>query len=105
MALLTVQQVVLAGLNPAFQAAAVGGDSFPLAPNTWLEVKNGGAGAVTVTVDSVIPSNYGGDEDVVVSVPAGGERRIGPLAEGRFSGVASVTYSGVDSVTVGAFKV
>lgn len=72
-------------------------------------MKNGGASSITVTVNSVTPSNYGTDVDLVVSVPAGGERRIGPLSEQRFAspsdGLVAVTYSDVTSVTVGAFKV
>jgi hypothetical protein len=108
MALLASQQVVQAGLNPTLQAAAAGGDTFRPGTTTWLEVDNAGGGAVTVTIDSVTPSNYGTDEDLAVSVPAGGRRKIGPLSEQRFAGAAgtgSISYSGVTSVTVGVFHI
>jgi hypothetical protein len=109
MATLAVQQVIQAGLNPAFVSAAGGGDKVMPGAQTWLEVKNGGGAPVTVTVDSVTLSNFGTDVNLVVSVPAGGERRIGPLSETRFAaaadGLAAVTYSDVTSVTVAAFKI
>lgn len=87
------------------QAASAGGDTFRGGPTSWLRVDNGGAGAVTVTIDSVTPSNYGTDVDNVVSVPAAGTRLIGPLTDQRFapSGTGLITYSGVTSVTVGVF--
>jgi hypothetical protein len=47
--------------------------------------------------------------DRVVSVPAGGERMIGPLSGSKYrnatTGVASITYSGVTSLTLGVFDV
>lgn len=109
MATLAVQQVTLAGLNPTFAAASAGGDKFLGGPTTKLIVKNGSGGAITVTVDSVVPSSWGTDVDVVVSVPAGGERHIGPLPEQRFAspadGLVAVTYSGVTSLTVAAVRI
>lgn len=109
MSTLNVQQVTQVGLNPAMVAAAAGGDKVRPGATTWLRVVNGGGGAVTVTVDSVVPSNFGTDVDLAINVPAGGERLIGPLPEQRFAnpadGMASITYSGVASVTVGAFNI
>lgn len=105
MALLSAQQITLAGLNPTMQAAAAGGDTFVPGATRFLRVTNGGGAGVTVTIDSVTPSNYGGDENVAVTVPAGGTREIGPLPDQRFgpSGVGSITYSATASVTVGVF--
>jgi hypothetical protein len=111
MAILTVQSIVKAGLGPTYTAAAGGGDSFPNGGNEYLHVKNGGGSPVTVT----IPAQKGCDEfgvtnaahDMVVSVPATGERIIGPVSPRQFNdanGRAQVTYSGVTSVTVGAFS-
>ena len=46
--------------------------------------------------------------DVAVSVSNGSEKVIGPFPAGLFqdatTGLANVTYSGVSSVTVGAFR-
>lgn len=105
MALITKQQVTLAGLNPVMQAASAGGDTYVPGPTTWLEVANASGASVTVTVDSVTPSNYGTDVDVAVVVPAGGNRKIGPFSDQRFgpAGTGSITYSAAASVTVGAF--
>lgn len=108
MALLTTQTVVPGGLNPTFTAAAGGGDTLQPGNDTYLHVKNASGGALTVTVDSVTPCNYGSDHDLVVSVPAAGERLIGPLTPTRFAnastGLVNVTYSGVTSLTVAAVK-
>lgn len=108
MATLTVQQVTLDGVVPSTAAAAGGGDKFQPGSSTWLEVTNGGGGSITVTVDSAAPSNYGTDEDIAVAVAAGATKRIGPFPAQRFAGtdgLVAVTYSGVTTVTVAAWKV
>jgi hypothetical protein len=110
MATLATQSIVRAGLNPALTAAAGGGDKFTPDSNTFLRVDNGSGGALTVTI--VTPRNNAiglAVDDVAVSVPAGGSRLIGPFPAEYFAnpadGLASVTYSGVTSLTVGALKV
>lgn len=109
MATLTTQQIVQTGLNPTLAAASAGGDKVQPGDNVWIRVDNGGGGSINVTVDSVVPSNYGTDVNLVVAVPAGESRLIGPLPAGRFQsptdGLAAITYSGVTTVTVGAFKI
>lgn len=104
MALLAVQLISHTGLNPAFAAAAVGGDTFANDGATYFHTKNGGAGAITVTVGSDKLCDQGFDHDVAVNVPVGGERIIGPFRPKRFGGVAAATYSGVTSVTVAAIR-
>lgn len=107
MATLVAQQIVQAGTTPAYAAAAVGGDKVAPGASNFIHVKNAGVGSVTVTVDSVQPSNYGTDVNLAVAVPAGEERMIGPFPEGRFAGadgLAAVTYSGVTSVTIASFR-
>jgi hypothetical protein len=108
-ALLGVQQITQAGVAVTTQAAAAGGDTVQPGDSTWIEVTNAGGGSINVTVDSVVPSNYGTDVDLVVAVPAGQSRRIGPLGPARFAnpttGLVNVTYSGVASVTVAAVKI
>lgn len=59
MADLTVQTPTLAGLNPTFAAASVGGDAFLNDGNTYLHVKNGGGGSINVTVDSQTQCSQG----------------------------------------------
>lgn len=107
MATLTVQTPSLTGLDPTLTAASGGGDEFVNDGATVLHVKNGGGGSINVTVDSQTPCSQGFDHDVVVAVPAGAERLIGPFPQARFNdanGKAQVAYSGVTSVTVAARK-
>jgi hypothetical protein len=42
--------------------------------------------------------------DVAITVTNGTEQWIGPFGEARFGSTVGVTYSGVTSVTVGAFR-
>lgn len=108
MALLAPQQIQITGPAITLAAAAGGGDT--VAPNDrlFLWVKNASGSPITVTV--VVPGTYFGQAlpDVAVSVPATtGERMIGPL-DSRLAdpstGVISITYSAVTSVTVAAVK-
>lgn len=108
MADLTVQKVVLTGLNPSYEAAAAGGDAFVNSGRTFIHVKNGGAGSIDVTVDSQTPCSQGYDHDAVVAVPAGEERMIGPFTKERFNDndeKVQIAYSGVTSVTIAAIEV
>lgn len=104
MAVLTTVVVQPTGVAPALVAANAGGDRCEVGNTVFLHAKNASGGALTVTVDSVTPSNWGTDVDLVVSVPAGAERFIGPLKPERFAsitdGLAAITYSGVTSLTV-----
>lgn len=103
MAILNVQRITLNGIAPTFQAADAAGDEFANSGQAYLHVRNGGAADITVTINSQQPCNYGFDHDVQVSVPAGGERQIGPFLPGRFNdsnGRVHVSYSAVTGVTV-----
>lgn len=107
MATLAVQKVTLNGLGPSFVAASVGGDEFINTGRVMLYVKNGGASAVDVTINSQTQCNYGFDHDVVVSIPAGGERIVGPFPKTRFddaNGKVQIAYSDVTSITVAAIE-
>lgn len=108
MATLTVQRVSLSGLAAAFVAADAAGDEFVNSGKAVLYVKNNGAGEVTVTVDSQRQCNYGFDHDVQVTVPAGGERIIGPFQRERFNdseGKVVISYSDVAEVSVAVLEV
>ena len=109
MATLTIKQAALTGTDPAYEAANAGGDEFTVGAKTYLHVKNGGGGSITVTVDSKVNCDQGSDHNSVTSVPAGGERIIGPFEDVQRWGDASskraaITYSGVTSVTIAALK-
>jgi hypothetical protein len=106
MALLDVQAFSLAGNDLTYAAATGGGDT--VQTGTTLHVKNGSGGAITVTIDCPNACSFGVTDnahDKVVSVPAG-ENRFIPV-EARFgnaSGIASISYSGVTSLTIAAFR-
>lgn len=104
MALLTTQNISLTGNAISYVSANAGGDTFTPNGRNFLHIKNGGASPITVTIDSKVLSNYGTDVDLVVSVPAGGDRMIGSFDVQRFTDpstfVGNITYSAVTSVTV-----
>ncbi|MEK7178551.1 MAG: hypothetical protein AAB721_02775 [Patescibacteria group bacterium] len=87
-------------------AAAGGGDVFPNTGKEVVVIKNGGAGAITLTV--VTPATIDGlaVADLTATIGVGETRAVGPFPPGVYStgGVAggnvSLTYSGVTTVTV-----
>lgn len=108
MALLTKQTVSLAGLAPAY-AAVSASDTFTPGNNVFLHVKNAGGSPCTVNI--VTPGNVSGQAvaDISVSVPATtGDRMIGPLPGSLVSdpatGLATVTFSFLTSVTVAVLE-
>lgn len=111
MATLTTQTITRAGSVITPVAAAGGGDAMACGTNNFLEVVNGGGGSITVTL--AIPSgtssfpnaSYGNTQ---VAVAAGATKFIGPLPPQLYSdpttGLCTITYSGVTSVTVAAVQ-
>ena len=92
-------------------AAAGGGDAAPCSKDNWLEVINGGGGSINVTI--AIPASASGFANAaytntVVAVAAGARKKIGPLTPQLYqdptTGLATITYSGVTSVTVGCYS-
>lgn len=115
MATLTLQNLVRSGgLVPSYAAASGGGDEMPNDGKTLLHVKNAGGGSINVTLTAQVTSRDAGPgfgayslADLVVAVGAGAERIIGPLPRRAFNNAServAIAYSGVTSVTVGAFK-
>lgn len=108
MALLATQEIDLDGLGAAYSAAAGGGDTFNPDEDTFIHVKNGSGASITVTV--VTPGTAAGGlaiGDSVTSVPAAGDRFIGPFPRehfGKSDGIADITYSGVTSLTLAVLK-
>jgi hypothetical protein len=111
MAVLTIQQISRAGLNPALAAAGAAGDSFPNTGRVFLRVKNAHASASRqVTVESQITAGAlpqgAVAADLVVSVPATQERWIGPLDPAYFNDTSNrvqIAYDTEADLTVGAF--
>jgi hypothetical protein len=107
MAALSTQQVTRAGLNPSYSAAGGSGDTFNPARGVCLHVKNGSGGSINVTVASPRTVHGLAVQSLVVAVPAGGERLIGPFPADVFqdtTGTAAVTYSASASVTVAVLQ-
>lgn len=109
MALLASQAVDRAGLTPAYAAAAGGGDTFNPSRDTFLHVKNGSGGAMTVTVATPGEAFPGAAiADVDVAVAAGEEAMIGPFPHEHFAdpadGLAHVTYTDATNVTVAVLE-
>lgn len=110
MAVLTVQKLTPStGITPSFAAAAGGGDSFPASGQEFVVVKNASGGSINVTVDAPNADNFGitdNAHDLVVAVPAAGERWIRVADMVRFrdvNGNVQLAYSSPTSVTVGVF--
>lgn len=108
MALLQYQQSSINGEQIDYTAADAAGDTIRPDERGAVIVRNGSAGAVTVTV--VVPgTEYGQPRpDVPVSVPAGTDWMIGPfprdLAD-QADALVDIIYSAVASVTRAAVRV
>lgn len=100
MALLTAQAPAITGTAPSYtQVNSTDTVRFTNTPKVLI-VKNGGGGSINVTV--VVPGSTFGqaNPDVVVAVPAAGERWIGPLdSKMAVNGVITINYSGTTTVT------
>lgn len=109
MATLSTQVVALSGLNPSYASAAGGGDKMECGERNFLHVKNGGGSPITVTLDATAAVRGQSVTDPTVSVPASGERMIGPITADLFQnpsdGLCAISYSGVTTVTVAALRI
>lgn len=108
MSTLTVVDITLAGGTPSFVAAGSTGDVFANTRGTaMLHIKNSDSSPHNVTFDCQKPCSYGYDHDVVVAVPAGEERIVGPFATYRWNdadGKVHVSYDAVTGLTVAAYS-
>lgn len=110
MATLTVQTISVGGLSPVYSAADAGGDKLKPGRTTFLHVVNGDASPITVTIATPGTTKYGlAIEDRAVTVGASDEQMI-PIDPEQYgdpadSGLASVSYSSVTSVTVAALRI
>lgn len=113
MAELTVASITRSGLEPQLTAVN-SSDKFanPATERTFLHVSNSGGGAVTVTIPAQTTSiKVAGAgsldvDDIVVSVPVGEARMIGPFPSTHTDsdGNTTVNYSSTSSVTAQAIK-
>lgn len=109
MATLATQTITRAGVQGSLTAAAGGGDAMACGPANFLYVNNGGGAPITVTL--VVPSALVAYGEVIsnraVSVTNGTFKLIGPIIANLYqdptTGLCTITYSGVTTVTVGAF--
>lgn len=109
---LTLQRPTRAGLNASFTApSGTGtGEGYKLPGNSgseMLHVKNGGGAPVTVSL--LIPKQVDGQTVAArtVSVPASGERLIGPFPTADYNqgdGAVNVEVSATTSVTAAWIK-
>lgn len=112
MATLTVNAVTQAGFRDdnALVAAAGGGDAFAPGATTFVRINNAGGGAITATFAT--PGTVGTSGLTIAdgggSVTNAQSRLFGPFPGELYAdpttGLVTLTYSGVTSVTVGVFK-
>src|SRR6266498_1085604 len=111
MATLATQVINRAGAVITPVTAAGGGDAMACGAGMMLEVVNGGGSPITVTL--AIPAGVSGFPNVTytnlaVSVTNGTTKWIGPVQAQLFqdptTGLCTITYSGVTSVTVAAVQ-
>jgi hypothetical protein len=110
-----VNQVTQAGFRDdnALVAAAGGGDAFVPSDRTFVRINNAGGGAITATFATPATVAAGGGSTLAVadgggSVTNAQSRLFGPFPAELYAdpttGMCTLTYSGVTSVTVGVFK-
>lgn len=113
MALLTVQNLAKAGATPTYGAVAASDTFLNIGDErTFLHVKNGSGASINVTVTArktqVKVPGVGQltVSNLVVAVPAGQERMIGPFSEAfnDADGLVTVGYSATATVTAGVFR-
>lgn len=111
MATLTVNTIPVTGMRTdnALVAAAGGGDAFAPGPDVYFRCANGGGSAITITFAT--PGTLAGlaIADETRSVTNAQTWEFGPFPSELYAdpttGLVTVTYSGVTSVTVGAFRI
>jgi len=109
MATLATQTIALSGLAPTYAAAAGGGDKCEVGDRQFLHVKNGSGAPITVTLTATAAVRGQAVGNVTVSVPASGERMIGPLSadllQNASDGLCAIGYSSATTVTVASLRI
>lgn len=114
MAQLAITTPALTGTAPTATAASAGGDTVANPKGTtMLRVINGGGGSINVTLTPASSARPADGQwpamtlsPIVVAVPAGAARLIGPIPPvfNDVNGNVAIAYSGVTSVTVEAIQ-
>lgn len=113
MATLTVNEIDDDGLVQTLAAASGGGDAVAvdIDGRNWLEINNASGGSITVTIAAAETArDVPGLGRIVIgnrAVAVGaGVRTAIPLRPymADVNGLAQITYSGVTSLTIGAFR-
>lgn len=109
MATLNTQTIALAGLAPTYANAAGGGDKCQVGERNFLHVKNGAGTVLTVTLTATGSVRGQAVANLTVTVPASGERMIGPLPADLLAspadGLCAIGYSATTTVTVAALRI
>ena len=107
MAELSVQKITSDGITPTYSACDAAGDTFVNDGDTFIYVKNGDTVDHIVTVTAERKCNFGFLHDLSVTIPAGGEKIIGPFLPDRFNTEAEkavLSYDAVTSMTIAVLK-
>lgn len=109
MADLTVNAFSGGVITQTLVSANAGGDAIPgYDGKQFLVVTNGSGGSINVTLNSQVVCDQGSDHDLVIAVAAGATRQIkAPAPATRWqdtNGKLQISYSGVTSLSIGAFK-
>lgn len=109
MATLNAQAINIGGLNATYASAGASGDKVAPGDRVFLHVKNGAASPITVTLAANPTPSGLTVTNPTVSVPASGDRFIGPLNKTDYAaaadGLVAITYSSNTSVTVAALRI
>lgn len=108
MTTLTAAALAASGTLESPVAASAGGDKVaPVGDRVWVEVTNGGGSSITVTIPSYATVRGQAAADRTVTIAASATKKIPLFAElntNPSDGLASISYSGVTTVTVAAYR-
>lgn len=109
MATLTPTSISAAGTLNSTSNAAVGGDKVkPIGDRVFVEITNGGGSSITVTIPSYASVRGQAAADRTVTIAASATKKVPIYADlntNPADGLASITYSAVATVTIGAYRV
>lgn len=107
MALLTATQITKDGVVRTLAAVAAS-DTVECGDRTFVEIANGNASTITVTITTPNTESGLAIADQTVEILTGVTKIIGPLTRdlfGNSSGIATIACSLTPTVTIAAFKV
>ena len=107
MATLTTQNISDTGLQPTYAAASGGGDAMVADSTSFLHIKNGAGSSMTVTLVTPGTVDNLAVADRTITIAAGTDQMIAVpdiYYKDPTTGLASITYSSVTTVTVAAIR-